>query len=77
MIQTLNKRKTLTVTKRTTSTQRLAQQKTDFTAEGAPPPGRVATAIPVTEAASGNAAHAAPAADTRLAGRDSDATGRS
>jgi len=26
----------------------LAQEKADFTAEGAPPPGRVATAVPAT-----------------------------
>ena len=77
MIQTLNKRKTLTITKRTTASQRLAQQKSDFTAEGAPPPGRVAADVPVTEAAAEDAAHATPPADTRLPGHDSDVTRRS
>lgn len=29
-------------------TPTLAQQQADFTAEGSPPPGRVATSVPVT-----------------------------
>jgi len=31
-----------------TRTPTLAQQQADFTAEGSPPPGQVATAVPVT-----------------------------
>jgi hypothetical protein len=31
----------------------LAQQKADFTAEGSPPPGQVATTLPATPGASG------------------------
>jgi hypothetical protein len=50
MIQTLNKRKTLTVRRLKASEQDLAQQKSDFTSEGAPPPGHVATAVPSTAA---------------------------
>jgi hypothetical protein len=33
---------------RGTKARTLAQQQTDFTAEGAPPPGKVATSVPVT-----------------------------
>lgn len=60
MIHPLNKRKTSTVAKRTTPAQGLAQQKSDFTAEGAPPPERAASAVPGTAQAS----HP-PGADTR------------
>ncbi len=66
MIHTLNKRKTLTVTKRTTPAQGLAQQKSDFTAEGAPPPERAASAVP----GNAEATHPQPA-DTRTAGHGS------
>lgn len=34
---------------RAPKTKKLAQQNTDFTAEGAPPPGKVATDVPATE----------------------------
>jgi hypothetical protein len=33
----------------------LAEQKTDFTAEGSPPPGKVSTASPIGSAAGGTA----------------------
>ncbi len=61
MINPLNKRKLGgPVKKKTTSAQRLARQGTDFTAEGSPPPGRVATEVP----GRGDSVPAA-AADTR------------
>ena len=44
----------------------LADQKGDFTAEGSPPPGKVATTAPVTPAA------AAPAASTPVPGPKPD-----
>lgn len=60
MINPLNKRKLGGPVKKTTSAQRLARQGTDFTAEGSPPPGRVATEVP----AKGESVPT-PAADTR------------
>jgi hypothetical protein len=35
--------------KRTTSAQRLAQQKADFTAEGSPPPAKASSEVPPQE----------------------------
>ena len=43
----------------------LAQQKADFTAEGAPPPGKVSTDVPVT---ADPAEHQAKHAETRVLG---------
>lgn len=37
----------------------LAEQKADFTAEGSPPPGKVATAVPTTQPAKKSAAKSA------------------
>jgi len=39
----------------------LAQQNTDFTAEGSPPPGKVAATVPVTADKSATAVSSAPA----------------
>jgi hypothetical protein len=36
------------VTDRQRQAKRLAQQNTDFTAEGSPPPGKVSTALPAS-----------------------------
>jgi hypothetical protein len=43
----------------------LAQQNTDFTAEGSPPPGQVASTVPVTAEATGTSLPRAPAVRRR------------
>lgn len=45
----------------------LTEQKADFTAEGAPPPGKVATTPPVTTAAVAPVARAGPKPGPRAA----------
>jgi len=56
------------MSKRTSTAQRapsITQQKADFTAEGAPPPGKVATAAPVNAAEADSAPNLASAPGRR------------
>ncbi len=49
---------------RAPKTKKLAQQQADFTAEGAPPPGKVATDVPATEHDPGEPTTSLPAGVT-------------
>lgn len=64
MIQTMHKRKSTITLKRTAAAPELVQQKKDFTAEGAPPPGLVAGHVPAT--ADAPQPEPAQPADTRI-----------
>ncbi len=63
MVHDLNKRKPPSRLEKRSAARQLAQQKADFTAEGSPPTGLVATQVPVTGA---EAAQPLVAADTRV-----------
>ena len=73
MINPLNKRKLGVPVKKATAAQRLARQGTDFTAEGSPPPGRVATEVPdrgdSVPATAADTRTNEPAPGTKLPGR--------
>jgi hypothetical protein len=49
------------VTGRAPKVMSLAQQNTEFTAEGSPPPGQVGTTVPVTAEATATSLPSAPA----------------